>query len=201
MALLEEEDLLLLTPGSINDYDHASYLPPDAFVIPDPYEVFLNSSAQEEPVALLTIACDMEGLHAVSVLVANTEAVDAIIDPGLQIIAMSETTCHNLCLTYDPRVRLNMQSANGEVNKSLGLARNVPCRIRDIVLYLQIHIIWNAAYDFLLGRPFDVLTCSVVKNFANRFQTLTINYPNTGGVATIPTMERRPPRHKRVDAL
>jgi hypothetical protein len=51
-----------------------------------------------------------------------------------------------------------MQSANSDINQSLGLSRNVPCKFGDIVLYLQIHVICAPAYDMLLGRPFDVLT-------------------------------------------
>jgi hypothetical protein len=38
-------------------------------------------------------------------------------------------------------IKLNMQSANGEVDQSLGLSCNVPCKINSITLYLQIHII------------------------------------------------------------
>ncbi|CDO74854.1 hypothetical protein BN946_scf185004.g4 [Trametes cinnabarina] len=38
--------------------------------------------------------------------------------------------------------------------------------------------------------PFDVLTKSVIKNFNNEDQTITISCPNTGQVATIPTIKR-----------
>ena len=72
-----------------------------------------------------------------------------------------------------------MQSANGEVDRSLGLVRNVPIQIGDITLYVQIHVICNPAYDILLGRPFDILTESVVRNFANEDQTITIRNPNS----------------------
>jgi hypothetical protein len=90
-----------------------------------------------------------------------------------------------------------MQSANGDVDQSLGLARNVPAKIGDITLYLQIHVIKSPAYDILLGRPFDVLTESTVKNFANENQTITISDPNTGRIVTIPTIPRGLPRHHK----
>ena len=51
-----------------------------------------------------------------------------------------------------------MQSANGEVNQSLGLVCNIPYTVRGITLYLQIHIIQNVPYDLLLGHLFNVLT-------------------------------------------
>ena len=104
-------------------------------------------------------------------------------------------SCMELGLIYDPAVILNMQSANGEVDRSLGLARNVPIQIGDITLYVQIHVICNPAYDILLGRPFDILTESVVRNFANEDQTITIRDPNSGRRATVPTMPRSQPHH------
>ena len=103
---------------------------------------------------------------------------------------MSETACHSLALTYDPRIRLNMESANGSFDWSLGLARNVPFLIGPIMLYLQVHVICSPSYEILLGRPFDVLTESVVRNFTNEDQTITITDPNSGNQCTIPTFAR-----------
>ena len=76
----------------------------------------------------------------------------------------------------------------------LGLARNVPFVIGSLTLYLQVHIIRNAAYDILLGRPFDVLTKSVVRNYKNAVQTITLHCPNTDQVTTVPKFERGLPR-------
>jgi hypothetical protein len=60
------------------------------------------------------------------------------------------------------------------------------------MLYLQAHIIRDPAYNVLLGRPFDVLMESVVKNFSDENQTITIRDPNTGQIVTIPTITRKP---------
>ena len=125
--------------------------------------------------------------------VENGASVEGTLDGSAQVITMSEALCHHLALSYDPTVRLYMQSANGEVDQSLGLVRNVPYTVGGITLYLQIHVIQNAPYDLLLGRPFDVLTRSVVKNFENEDQTITIVCPNTGQVATVPTCPRGRP--------
>jgi hypothetical protein len=99
---------------------------------------------------------------------------------------MLEDVCMELVLIYDPSIVLNMQSVNGEVNRSLGLARNIPMQIGNITLYVQIHIICNLVYDILLGQPFDVLTESVIWNYANEDQTVTILDPNSGQRATLP---------------
>ncbi|KAG5633496.1 hypothetical protein H0H81_007299 [Sphagnurus paluster] len=115
------------------------------------------------------------------------EQVECIVDSGSQIVAMSEEVCHELKIKYDPSVILNMQSANGCLNPSLSLARNIPCTISDLTLYLQIHIIHNLAYDILLGRPFNVLTSSNIKTYPDGNTVLTITDPNSGDVLAIPT--------------
>ena len=165
-------------------------LEPGGVVVPDPYSVYLNNFDRDGPKPAPVVARESHSLRSIVGLVNNQEYVEAIVDPGCQIIAMSRAVCHSLGLAYDPTVRLDMQSANGELDKSEGLLRNVPFRIGNIQLYLQIHVIRDAAYDILLGRPFDVLTRSVVKNYANEDQTITIACPNSGEIATIPTIPR-----------
>jgi hypothetical protein len=97
--------------------------------------------------------------------------------------------------------RLDLETLGG-IDCSLGLARNIPCCFSDITLYFQIHVIWELAYDILIGRPFDVLTTSVVKNFANEDQTITISDLNSGRVVTIPTFPRGKVKHcKKTEPL
>ena len=72
-----------------------------------------------------------------------------------------------------------MVLANGGVNQSLRLAHNVPFIVGEITLYLQVHVLQEPAYDILLGRPFDVLTQSVVRNYSDENQMVTILDPNT----------------------
>ena len=103
---------------------------------------------------------------------------------------MSSTLSQELGITYDPTIRLNMQSANGTCNLSLGLARNVPFLIETITFYLQVHIVGSVAFDVLLGQPVYILTESIICNFSDEDQTLTIKDPNTGCIVTIPTILR-----------
>jgi hypothetical protein len=156
--------------------------------IPDMYETYINSLAPGDRPIPLNVAQELHALWLITMVVNNREEVEGIIDPGSQIIAMLEAVCHDIGLAYDLSVKLNMQSANGEVDQSLGLARNIPCKINSITLYLQIHIIQSPAYDILLGRPFNILTRSTVRNFPNQDQTITIIDPNTKHSVTIPTL-------------
>jgi hypothetical protein len=77
--------------------------------------------------------------------------IESVVDPGSSIVAMSEDVCHELGLAYDPQIHLPMQSANGGIDKTLGLARTVPCDLGSIILYMQFHIVRDPAYDILLG--------------------------------------------------
>jgi hypothetical protein len=172
-----------------------SSIPPAAYVAHDPYEMYLTGLRPGDIAEDLIVAEESHSLRSVMALVDNKEEVECVVDPGSQIIAMSEAVCINLGLSYDPDIVLHMQSANGTINRSLGLARNVPCRIGNITFYLQIHVIKSPAYDILLGRPFDVLTESSVQNYANEDQTITVRDPNTGFKATIPTFARGKAKH------
>ncbi|KAJ7099852.1 hypothetical protein C8R43DRAFT_964120 [Mycena crocata] len=167
--------------------------PPNAFVVPDPLAVFYNSGPIPDD---LIVSMESSAIRSILPVIDNQQQIESIIDGGCQIVAMSEAVCHELALIYDPTIILRMQSANGSVSPSLGLARNVPFHIGGITLYLQVHIVRNPAYDVLLGRPFDVLTQSIVRNFANEDQTITICDPNTGKLATVPTIPRGPPRSR-----
>ena len=47
-----------------------------------------------------------------------------------------------------------MVSANNTANETAGLAQDVPLEIAPgIVVYLQLHVIGQASYDVLLGKP------------------------------------------------
>jgi hypothetical protein len=163
----------------------------------DFFESYINSLHANEVPQKFIVAKESHALRSLLVQVNHHNFVEGVIDPGSQIIAMSEEVCHELGLAYDPSIKLNMQSANGEVDSSLGLSHNVPCKIGTITIFLQIHVIRAPAYDMLLGRPFDVLTRSLIKNFANEDQTITIRDPNSHRTITIPTIPRGPPRFLR----
>jgi hypothetical protein len=165
-------------------------LPTNATIIKDPYKALLcqqlGSDSGNEPVK---VAMESNALRAILPTIADQEQVEAILDPGCQIFAMSEEVCITLGIVYDPNVCLNMVSANRGIDQSLGLAKNVPFKIGEIMVYLQVHVLRQPAYDILLGRPFDVLMESVVVNYSNKNQTITILGPNTRHKVTIPTVK------------
>ncbi|KAG6882592.1 hypothetical protein C0992_011255 [Termitomyces sp. T32_za158] len=171
-------------------------LPPDAeeavakATSVDPVETYFKSLALEDKRAILTVAQDSQAIRSIMLTVDNKSEVEAIVDSGLQIISMSADVANELGIIYDPAIHLNMQSANGTVNRSLGLAKNVECMIGDLTFYLQIHILRSSAYDILLGHPFDVLAQLVVKTLSDDKTILIIMDPNMGILCTVPTFPR-----------
>ena len=165
--------------------------PPGSTIIKDPYKIFLSTAPVGHRPNLLTVAKEASALCSILLLINHHLFVESILNPGSQVISMAEEACHSLGLIYNQEVKLSMQSANGEIDEMLGLMRNVPIQISKIMLYFQFHIMRNPAYDILLGRPFDVLVESIVCNFENESQTVTIHDPNTGKTATVPTFTCR----------
>lgn len=100
---------------------------------------------------MLTVTLKSTAIRSIFTLIDDTLRMECVLDPGSTIVAMSEYQCTELGLAYDPTVVLNMQSANGAIDPSLGLARNVPFSIGELTVYLQVHIIRNPPYDILLG--------------------------------------------------
>ncbi|KAG6870482.1 hypothetical protein C0995_012701, partial [Termitomyces sp. Mi166 len=160
----------------------------------DPVKAFYSHWPLEQP-ASLCIAKDTDLLRAIMAVIDGKEEVECIMDSGSQIVSMSEEIAHHLGLVYDPTVVLNMQSANSAIDQLRGLARNVPCTIAGLTIYLQVHVISQPAYDILLGKPFNVLTHSVVRTLSTNEMVITITDPNGGDSRTIATFERG--RHKR----
>jgi hypothetical protein len=175
-----------------NQAVHYRTPPEGSLIASDPIENYYNSLRPgEDPDShKLTVSVESGAVRSIFILIDSSQKKECILDPGCQIVAMSANVCHDLGLIYDPSIRLHMQSANGEVDQSLGLSRNVPFTVGPLTFYLQVHIVKSPAYEVLLGRPFDILSESIVQNYANQDQTITVHDPNSGRRITIPTLAR-----------
>ena len=126
-----------------------SLMPDDAIIIDNPIDRYyrtLRKGEKPDPNRII-VAKESFALRSILPLVDNQLQVEVILDPGCQVIAMSEDVCHELSLSYDPTVVVNMQSANGAVDPSLGLACNVAFYLGELTFYMQVHVIRNPAYD------------------------------------------------------
>ncbi|PBK84814.1 hypothetical protein ARMGADRAFT_1131661 [Armillaria gallica] len=181
MVATEIKDPEMASTMKLDEVTHLETVPH----IPISYAPSIHS---DEPVITPKSAPESVLICAIHPIVNHQFKVECIVDSGSQIVSMLEATCHRLGLAYDQSTTIEMQAANNTINRSLGLAHNVPLLIGDITLHLQIHVFRESGPHILLGRPFDILTQSMIRNYANGSQIISIHDPNTGKTAIIPTV-------------
>ena len=159
-------------------------------VVSDPVMQYLNALAPGEAPKSVIVAAESHALRTVYPLINRVGEVESLLDPGSQIVSMAKSVAVMLQVSWDPDITVQMQSANNTLEKTLGLAKNVPFLFGTITVYLQVHVMENAAYKILLGRPFDIVTESVVKNAKDGSQSLILTDPNTGVRCVMHTHER-----------
>ncbi|KXN89226.1 hypothetical protein AN958_05929 [Leucoagaricus sp. SymC.cos] len=100
---------------------------------------------------------------------------------------MSREAVSTCKITWDPELTINMQSANGQIMKTCGLAKNIPFNFGNVTIHLQVHVMEQAPYRVLLGRLFDVITESQIANSTEGHQFISITDLNTGECASLST--------------
>ena len=159
-------------------------------VVSDPVMQYLNALKPGEKPKTVVVAAESHALRTVYPLINGVGEVESLLDPGSQIVSMSRDVAMKLQVPWDPDIQVHMESANKTVEKTLGLAKNVPFVFGPITVYLQVHVIERVAYKVLLGRPFDTITESEVKNSKDGSQLLTLTDLNTGERCVMHTHER-----------
>ncbi|KAJ7707348.1 hypothetical protein B0H17DRAFT_1125167 [Mycena rosella] len=164
-------------------------VPAGSLVAQDSYLQYLEGLSEDEGPKQIYVARDSVPLRVTFPYVNSQGPVRCVLDTGSQIVSMSLEEAQKCGLVWDPTINIFMQSANGQLEKSMGLAKNVPFRWGELRIYLQVHVIRSPAYKVLLGCPFDVLTKSRTDNEEGR-QLLTLTDPNSGKAWTVPTYDR-----------
>ena len=163
-------------------------------VIGDPVLQYMATLKPGEKPKPVSVAKESQGLRAIYPLLNKVGVTECLLDSGSQIISMAKSVAEQLEIKWNTELTIEMESANRSVETTLGLARNVPVSCGAITVYLQIHIMSKPAYKVLMGRPFDIVTESLVKNERDGSQTLTLTDPQTGERCMMATYERgRPP--------
>jgi hypothetical protein len=172
-------------------------IPEGSLILRDPALEYLISVPEDEiPKQLYQlsqeafVAVPSAPLRVIFPVIAGKQRVECIVDSGSQIVSMSKAIAEKLGVTWDTEMQIFMQSANGQMKQSYGLARNVLFQFGDVRAHLQVHIFEKPAYDVLLGRPFEVLTRSSSSNDGSGGCTLTITDPNTRKTSTMVTYAR-----------
>ena len=162
-------------------------------VIGDPVSQYLATLRPGEKPKTIVVARESQGLRAIYPLINTVGVTESLLDSGSQIISMARKVAEELGIKWNSEFTIEMESANRSLESTLGLAKNIPFACGAITVYLQVHIMSNPAYKVLLGRPFDIITESLVKNEKDGGQTLTLTDPNTGERCIMATYERGKP--------
>jgi hypothetical protein len=165
-------------------------VPVGATVISDPVAQYFESLAPGEKPRKVLVAEPSASLRYVNTVINGVREVKALVDSGSQFVSMKESVAVSLGLNWDPDKKIHMMSANGQVEAAVGTADMVPFKFGNVTFYMQVYIFEKPAYDVLIGRPWDVHTSSVVENFPDGGQKITITDPNTGKRCVIPTFEK-----------
>src|SRR6202789_2536789 len=110
-------------------------------VVSDPVMQYLNALAPGEKPKTVIVAAESHALRTVYPLINRVGEVESLLDPGSQIVSMSRTVAVKLEVSWDPDITVQMQSANNTLERTLGLAKNVPFLFVTITVYLQVHVI------------------------------------------------------------
>jgi hypothetical protein len=113
-----------------------------------------------------------------------------LLDNGSQIVSMAKEIAVALGLTWNPKIRINMESASEHVDRTLGLARNVVFRMGHLDIVLQVYILEDPPYRILLGRLFDMFTSSKIDNSNDGHTVVILTDPNTKETCVISTYKR-----------
>ena len=189
----DDDALPYLTREEAEAYYHSYQPAPVPSFAPQPAKSYQLRELPPEDAYTddVVVGAATQKLRAIAAWVNDQAMVECILDPGSQIVAISATKCYELGIPYDHTATIPMQSANGAVDRTLGLARNVLFELRGgIVLQLQMHVVDTSSYDILLGRPFDVLVSCIAKNDPSGRQEIVVTCPNTGRSLTLPTYAR-----------
>ena len=131
-------------------------------------------------------------LQEIDVLVGGRTTEAGVIDPGSQIVAIRKDLADEVAAHVNPGVRLQMEGANGATNWTLGCAEHLTMQIGDVPFTLHAHVVENAPFRLLLGRPFQRLLLCNLEDKPDGRVDLTVRDPrDRDRKVSIPSRERR----------
>ncbi len=115
---------------------------------------------------------------------------ECVLDQGSEIICMDKSVWRKITHSINPKVTMSMESANSQANSTYGICENLRFTICGVDLWFQVHVVENAPFQVLMGRPFFVYTQCITQDYANGVQEITIECPNTNKSYKLPTRPR-----------
>ena len=123
----------------------------EVWAVADPVLQFLEKLSPEEHSCQIfaieeegneeeRVAPDMAHLRVVLAVINGVGKEEVLLDSGSQIVSMTKKVATANKVSWDPSFSIQMQSANGLLSGTCGLARNVPFTLGGVMVLLQVHI-------------------------------------------------------------
>ena len=120
----------------------------------------------------------------------------AVLDDGSSIIVLRMDLWREV--GSEPLIReesVTMECADTGLSQTIGMVRNLPMKMGNILLHVQAHVVEKAPYRLLLGRTFSALTGCTKHDDPNGDTLISITDPNNPSYTeTLPTRPRLRPR-------
>ncbi|KAJ6478398.1 hypothetical protein C8R45DRAFT_833304 [Mycena sanguinolenta] len=133
---------------------------------------------------------DIDSLRIIDPIVNDRVQVEAILDQGSEITAISKEVWEQTGAVLDPRKIFAMTSANTITNTTEGLITDLTFNLQGVELALQVHVVKNTPFDLLLRWPFFRFTSCQTYDKLDGSQVIMITCPNTGRVISVPTRRK-----------
>ena len=129
-------------------------------------------------------------LRVIDATFAGGVTAECVLDSGSQFIAMRKDIWEKTGLSLNPDTASVVEAANSSKSHTLGAIPEVTMTIGDVDLAVHVHVVEEAPFEVLLGRPFFVLTACETKDAEDGGQVLKIRDPWQGKTALVPTRDR-----------
>jgi len=97
-------------------------------------------------------------LQELDVLINGSIKATAILDTGSQIVVIRHDIAQALGAWINHQRLIKMEGANGATNWTVGCAKNLTLQVGDALIRVHAHIVKQASFEILLGRPFQKAT-------------------------------------------
>ena len=164
-------------------------IPEGYLVANDPVLQYLAEHGIEK-VDNLVVGKSTEPLRSIYGKINEVGQEELLLDGGSMIVSMAKKVAVQLGLTWDPSIRIRMESSTNHWVRTLGMARNTKFSIGGLTFFLQVHILEDPPYRVLLGRPFETLASTNIQTNEDGTSEVVMTDPNTKKIAVVPTYER-----------
>lgn len=141
----------------------------------------------------LLASMDSLALRSVDAVVGGKLEVECVLDQGAAFVAIRRDVVEALGGVVRTDQVIVMTAANSTQDETQGRLPDVPFKFGGLTVYVQAHVVLNAPFRVLLGRPFFAHCKALTQDEVDGSQHLTLTDPNTGyrfGMATRERTER-----------